>query len=105
MIRQGRTGGGLRVFFNTEQGHGVDFICNIPQIISKLCSQSRSGAGLGVAILNLTLTAYKALCMILMISKNLYVEHIQSTLKAVKAMFNIATLKSQYRLRPFFLKI
>ena len=28
--------------------------------------------------------------MILMISKNLYVEHIQSTLKAVKARFNIA---------------
>ena len=73
--------------------------------LSQNCTPNQGLEQAWVCLLNLTLTGYKAICMILMISKNLYVEHIQSTLKAVKAMFNIATLKSQYRLRPFFLKI
>ena len=32
----------LGVFFNIEKGHGVDFMCDIPQIILELCSQSKS---------------------------------------------------------------
>ena len=42
-------------------GHGLDFKCIIPPIISEFCSWSRSQTGFVVAILNLTLTPYKAL--------------------------------------------
>ena len=53
--------------------------CDIPPIISKFYSHLRSQAGLGVALLNLTLTAYKALYHSIDIS-NLYVKHLQSAL-------------------------
>ena len=59
-----------------KNGHGVDFKCDIPPIVSKFYSHLRSQAGLGVALLNLTNEAFYDSIDI----SNLYVEHLQSTL-------------------------